>query len=149
MFLRITTLALLSLLLSACGPKAGRPSFNTVRLTNQTKNEVAYAITLNGSAIPDITLKPKEGVLFYSTTPSLDTTKATMRNAQGEKMEFRGINMQLIAVRNGGGGISPSGIFSSFRYYNLEAAKAGKEPGWREMEAPEIRIIDIQILTEK
>lgn len=148
MNLRLTTLSILALLWTACAPEAERPSFNTVRLANQTEHEVSYAITLNGSAIPDITLKPKGGVLIYSTTPSLDAAKATIRNARGEKMGFRGTNMKLIAVQNGGGGISPSGTFSSIRYYNLEAAKAGKEPGWREIEAPEIKIIDIQILTK-
>jgi len=146
---RFTALSILVLFWSACSPQAEQPSLNTVRLINQTTNDVAYAIKLNGSAIPNITLKPKEGVLFYSTTPSLDAAKATMRNAQGEKMGFRGINMQLTAVRNGGGGISPSGTFSSFRYYNLETLRAGKELDRIKIDVPEIKIIDIQILTEK
>lgn len=149
MHLRLTALALFSLLLTACGPKAEQPSFTTALLINHTETAVSYAISLNGAAIPDLTLKPKEGFLFYSMSPSLTPIKADMKSAHGGKMAFHRANMQLDTVRNGEGGISPQGSVSSLRYYNLEAARASKDPSWREIGAPEIRVIDIQILTEK
>lgn len=149
MSLRLTTLVLLSLLLSACGPKAEQPSFNTARLINHTEVEVAYAISLNGQALPDFTLKPKEGILFYPTTASLTPINANLTSLHGGKMSFRGTDLQLDTVRNGEHGLSPQGSFSSRRYFNLEAVKASKDPAWREIGAPEIRTLDIRILTEK
>lgn len=149
MNLRLTLLALISLLLSACGPKAEQPSFTTALLINHTENEVAYAISVNGSPIPDLILKSKEGFLFYSTSATLTPIKADMKGARGGRIAFQRANMQLDTVGNGENGISPQASFSSLRYFNLESAKAAKDPSWREISASEIKTLDIQILTEK
>ncbi len=149
MTLRLIALTFLALLSTACGPKPEHPSFNTVRLINHTEKDVSYAISLNGAALPDLTLKSKEGILFYATTPSLAPAKIDMKSIRGGEMGFRGTNIQLDTVRNGEGTLSPQGSFSSFRYFNLESARASKEYGWREIEASEISIIDVRILTEK
>jgi hypothetical protein len=149
MNLRLIALALLTLLSTACGPKAEQPFFATARLINHTETEVSYAISLNGKSLPDLTLKSKEGILFCSTSPSLTSITANMKGAHGGKVEFHSTDMQLDTISNGENGLSPQGSFSSNRHCTLETARTSKDPAWREIGAPEIRTIDIQILTEK
>lgn len=142
-------LAILALFTAGCAPEAERPSFQTVSLTNRTEWDVAYAISINGSAIPDITLKPKEGVLFHASSATLDPTKATMTNAHGEKLGFRGKNIQLQSVRNGAGGISPQGTFRPVHYSTPKAARLSGDIDWQQIETTELKTIEVHILTDK
>lgn len=147
---RILVFVILGALITACSPKKEQPSFNSTRLVNHTERAVSYTISLNGTPLPELTLNPKECVVFYATTPSLEPVKIEFINARGEeKMGFRGMNVQLDTVRNGEGGISPQGSFSSIRYFMPEAAEAARHADWKQIPVPLLTRLHIQILAEK
>ena len=147
---RVLIFALCATLVAACAPKKEQASFNAARLVNHTANAVSYAVALNGTPLPTLTLNPNECAVFYVTSPSLEPVKIEFINARGdEKMGFRGMGITLDTVRNSTGGLSPQGSFSSLRYFTPEAAQAARSSEWKPIPAALLTDLHIQILAEK
>jgi hypothetical protein len=142
---KTTLFLILGFLLCSCAPEKERASLQTISLANNTDTEIAYAVSVNGQNAKMISLQPKQGILFWGRTPTLQPAKAEFRNSEGEKMGFRGTNIRLQTVKNSDRGVSPQGIFSSFRFYTGDAVRASKEGNWKDLSFDEFLIIDIEI----